>query len=60
MDKEHPLKYGVLLLALLGDPGGHAKLINGAEAQEKRQLWENLAFAHQRDGDLPVGTIAEA
>lgn len=57
MDKEHPLRYGVLLLALLGDPGGHAKLIKGAQAQEMRELWDDLAYAHQTDGDLPEGTI---
>lgn len=60
MDEQRPLKYGILLLALLGDPGGHDKLIRGAEAQEKRELWEDLAYAHQKDGDLPEGSVTEA
>lgn len=59
IDTEHPLKYGVLLLALLGDPGGHDRLIKGAAAQERREIWEDLAYAHQKNGDLPEGTITE-
>lgn len=51
-----PFEYGILLLAMLGDPGGHNKLIRGAAAQERRQLWENFAYAHQREGDLPADT----
>lgn len=53
------VEYGVLLLALLGDPNGHDKLTKGAAAQERRQTWENLAHAHQKDGDLPEGTISD-
>ena len=60
MDPVHPLKYGVLLLALLGDPGGHDRLVKGATAQERRELWEDLAYAHQTDGDMPDGTITES
>lgn len=59
LDKEYPLRYGVLLLALLGDPGGHERLIKGAQAQEMRELWDDLAYAHQIDGDLPEGTVSE-
>lgn len=59
MDEDQPFKYGVLLLALLGDPGGHDKLIKGAAAQERRELWEDLAYAHQKDGDMPTGTVTE-
>ncbi len=60
VSEEHPFKYGVLLLALLGDPGGHDKLIKGAAAQENRQLWEDLAYAHQSSGDMPTGTVTES
>lgn len=60
MDSEYPFKYEVLLLALLGDPGGHARLIKGAQAQEARAIWDNLAYAHQTSGDLPNGTTTES
>ena len=56
LSEAKPFEYGILLLALLGDPGGHDRLIRGAAAQERRQLWEDLAYAHQSSGDLPSGT----
>lgn len=57
MNEENPVKYGVLLLALLGDPGGHDLLIKGAAAQERRETWEGLAEAHQVKGTVPEGTV---
>lgn len=54
MSKEHPLKYGILLLEFL-DPNGHAKLKSGPSAE-----WERLAELHQRTGTLPIGSHTES
>ena len=33
INPEHPLKYGVLMLAVLGDPGGHDRIQRGLASQ---------------------------
>lgn len=46
----------MLMLALLGDPGGHDKLIKGVAAAQRRNDYERFAFTHQHTGELPPGT----
>lgn len=47
LDRSAPLKYGMYLLDMLGDPGAHQLAFTGPEAQERRELWEDLAWGHQ-------------
>jgi len=56
LDKAAPLKYGMYLLDLLGDPGAHAKAFTGAQAQERREIWEDIAWNHQMGVYSPAHT----
>lgn len=58
MDKEKPMRFGLLLLAFLA-PDGHYRLINGPSAAQRREDWENIAYTHQMSGNMPDGTITE-
>jgi hypothetical protein len=57
LDAAAPLKYGMYLLDLLGDPGAHAKAFTGAQAQERREIWEDIAWNHQMGVYTPAHTV---
>lgn len=55
MEKNNPMKYGMLLLAFL-DPKGHDRLTKGPNAAVQREAWEIIAYTHQISGNMPCGT----
>lgn len=56
MDQENPIEYGILLLSFLV-PNGHELLIKGASALQRRSDWEDIAYTHQTNGNVPPGTV---
>lgn len=58
LDRQSPYKQGMLILDLVGDPGGHALCFTGAAAKGRLQHWENLAYSHQVGGNLPTGAYS--
>lgn len=57
LNKQAPRENGMLILALVGDPGAHKICFRRPDSRQRLQDWEDLAFSHQVHGLLPTGTI---
>jgi hypothetical protein len=53
MEQEHPIQYGILLLAFF-IPNGHDRLTKGVNAAQRRADWEDIAYTHQQTGQMPL------